>query len=132
MVAFVVALTSCAAPGPAPEPTQLLYERPDRPHEVIARVQVRGRPGTHVAYVYDDLRHEAGALGADAVVRTAQRRHTDATPLPDKPEKRPELGRAYPGPLDAFEPGHFPVHGFDLQTSGPYYVVEGLAIRYLE
>lgn len=108
----------------------MLDERPARAHQVVGRVEARGAPGTNVRFVYDELRRKAEALGADAVVRVEQRKHTDAAPLPSGPQEWPQLGEAYPGPLDKLEPGALPSYGFDVQTRGPYYVVEGLAIRY--
>jgi hypothetical protein len=129
--AAFVALAACAAHAPAPEPVPLLTELPDRPHEVLGRVEARGAPGANVRHVYEDLRQKAGALGADAVVELVQRKRYDAAPARSDPQ-RPELGQAYPGPLEALEPGYFPSYGFDVRTSGTYYVVAGLAIRYNE
>jgi hypothetical protein len=134
LLAAAAALGACAAPESRVERDRipLLTERPERPHEVIASVEARGFPGTHLAYVYDDLRRKALALGADAVVRVEERTHTDAVPPPSDSQDRPAIGNAYPGVLGIFEPGALPPAGFDVQTSGPYYVVDGLAIRFLD
>lgn len=111
---------------------RLLAEAPARPYEEIARIEARGAPGTNPHDAYAELREKAGALGADAVIRVAQRRRHDATPAPYEPQDRPRLGNAYPGPLGALEPGAFPAEGADLRIRGSYYVVEGIAIRYLD
>lgn len=46
----------------------ILYSAPKRAHRALARLHARGRPGLHIAYVYGELREEAAALGADALV----------------------------------------------------------------
>ena len=107
---------------------RLLAEVPQRPYDEIARIEARGAPGTNPRDACAELREKAGALGADAVIKVAQRRRHDATPAPYEPP----LGNAYPGPLGALEPGAFPAAGADLRIRGPYYVVEGIAIRYLD
>ena len=131
--ACVLALGACAAPqGAVERQVVLLAEAPQRPYEEIARIEARGAPGTQQPDAYAELREKAGALGADAVIKLAERRRHDATPAPHDPPDRPRLGNAYPGPLGAFEPGAFPAEGADLRIRGPYYVVEGIAIRYLD
>jgi hypothetical protein len=53
-----LALVSCAAPSePRPDNVvALLADEPARPYKEIARLEVRGNPGEHVRYVYDELR----------------------------------------------------------------------------
>jgi hypothetical protein len=69
------------------------------------------------------------ALGADAVMSIEERTGEDRLPARDAGEA-PLFGNAYPGPVRRLEPGAFPPAGFDVQVSGPYYEVEGVAIRY--
>jgi hypothetical protein len=115
---------------PAPPRAELLAEAPRRAYEEVAWVQARGAPGTHRDLVYDELRRKADALGADAVLKPVERTLHDHTPAPYDPTQRPLLGNAYPGPMQVFEPGAFAPGGADLRVRGPYYLVEGMAIRY--
>jgi hypothetical protein len=69
------------------------------------------------------------ALGADAVMSVEERTGEDRLPARDAGEA-PLFGNAYPGPVRRLEPGAFPPAGFDVRVSGPYYEVEGVAIRY--
>jgi hypothetical protein len=108
-LAAFLALAACAAPAPPPAPVPLLTELPDRPHEVLGRVEARGMPGANVRFVYEDLRRKAGAMDADAVVELERRKLYDPA-----------------------EPGYFPSYGFDVRSGGAYYILEGLAIRYSE
>lgn len=110
----------------------MLAQKPDRPYEEIARLEVRGEVGAAPQQLYDELRERAHALGADAVVPIDQHALSDATPAPYDPPQRPLLGNAYPGVFSAFERGAFPPEGFEVRTRGRYYVVEALAIRYLD
>lgn len=110
----------------------LLAEPPQRPYEKIARIEARGAPGAQPRHAYDELRDRAGALGADAVIKAGEHRLRDATPAPYDPPDRPLLGNAHPGPLGVFDAGAFPPAGADMRVRGPYYVVEGVAIRYLD
>lgn len=130
---LLAALTAACASAPRPpeQPVAVLEEEPGRPHEVIAQVTARGIPGASIALVHDKLRDKARSLGADAVIAVETRQHFDATPAPYDPPQRPLLGNAYPGPLHSFDPGSFPPEGFNVRSRGPYYVAEGLAIRYL-
>lgn len=62
---------------------ELLFERPAAPHRELARLHALGNPGTHIRYVYGELREEAAALGADAlIVREAREKvQPPAAPL---------------------------------------------------
>ena len=126
-----MALAACAGvQPPAPPQAEMLSQPPQRPYEDIARIEARGEPGTHRRLVYDELLRKADALGADAVVRLEEYTLQNRTPAPYDPPQRPLLGNAYPGPLQSFDPGAFPPEGAELRVRGPYFVVEGLAIRY--
>ena len=126
-----IALAACASvEPPAPPQAALLAEAPQRAYQEIGRVVVRGEPGTHRRLVYQELRRKADALGADAVIELDARTLRALAPAPFDPPQRPLLGNAYPGPLQAFEPGAFPPEGDDMRVRGAYLVVEGLAIRY--
>jgi hypothetical protein len=128
--ALLIALAACAAVEPAPPRAALLAEPPDTSYEEVARIEARGQPGTHRRLVYEKLRRKADALGADAVLKLEERTLHDGTPAPYDPPQRPLLGNAYPGPLQVLEPGAFPPKGASLRVRGPYYVVQGMAIRY--
>jgi hypothetical protein len=134
MLAGAALAAACAAPSPSPSGSRvaLLDERPRRPHDVVARLEVRGDPGVPVEHAYGELRWKADALGADAVVKTAERSRLARAPARYEPPDRPLLGNAYPGPLRDLEPGAFPPEGRKLKVRGKYYVVEGLAIRYVD
>ena len=110
----------------------MLQTPSERPYEVVGRLHVRGDPGEPVRHVHDELRWRANALGADAVVKTGESELPEHAPAPYDPPDRPLLGNAYPGPLRSLEPGAFPPAGRDLKVRGRYYVVEGIAIRYLD
>jgi hypothetical protein len=126
-----LALAACASVEPPPLPrTELLAEAPERPYESVGRIAARGEPGMHRRLVYEALRRKADALGADAVLKLEERTLQQRAPAPYDPPQRPLLGNAYPGPLQSFDPGAFPPEGAQLRVRGPYFVVEGLAIRY--
>lgn len=127
------AMAGCAASrGERESLVPMLQTQPARPYEAVGRLQVRGDPGEPVQYVHDELRWRASALGADAVWKTQERALVDQEPAPYTPPDRPLLGNAYPGPLRSLEPGAFPPAGRDLKVRGRYYVVEGIAVRYLD
>lgn len=127
------ALAGCAAQAPVTDaPVAVLDGKPQRPYEVIERIEARGVPGAHVRLVREALADKARALGAEAVVAVEERKHFDGLPAPHDPRERPLIGEAYPGPLGAFERGAFPPAGSDVRSRGPYYVLEGLAIRYTD
>jgi hypothetical protein len=131
--ALLLGLAACAVPTPNPgRPVALLQAEPERPHEVIGKVEARGTPGDNLRRVHEQLRDKARALGADAVVEVEVRQHFDATPAPYDAPQLPLPGNAYPGPLHSFEPGAFPPAGFDVRARGSYYVIEGLAILFLD
>lgn len=131
-VVLATMFSACAAPAPERALVPLLQTRPVQPHEELAYLEARGDPGAPVRYAYDALRWKAGAIGADAVVKTGQRSLADQTPAAYDPPDRPLLGNTYPGPLESFEPGAFPPAGEGLKARGRYYVVEGIAIRYVD
>lgn len=114
-----------------PERIELLGGVPERPYEEIGRIEARGKPGEHIAYVHQKLRNKARALGADAVIAVEERRREDRLPVRDAGEA-PLLGNAYPGPVRKTEPGAFPPAGFQVQASGPYYEVRGIAVRFAD
>ena len=113
-----------------PKRIELLGGTPGRPYEEIGHIEARGRPGEHRRYLYQELRNKARALGADAVMSVEERTREDRMPARDAGEAA-LLGNAYPGPVRRLEPGAFPPAGSDVQVSGPYYEVHGIAIRYL-
>ncbi len=96
-----------ATPAQAPR-VELLYAVPAAPHRELARLHARGAPGLNVRYVYGELREEAAALGADALVLVDVRE-----------EVRPPL-RA---PLSIGRPASL--------AGGVLYEIRALAIEYL-
>jgi hypothetical protein len=103
-VALATILSACAAPAPDHALVPLLENRPAQPHEELAHLQARGDPGAPLRYAYDEL-----------LIRPTGRFW--ATP---------------PGPLENFEPGAFPPAGEGFKSRGRYYLVEGIAIRYVD
>jgi hypothetical protein len=76
----------------------LLENRPEKAHEVVARLTVRGKPGAPAEYARDELRWKADGVGADAVVKTAQYSRWDGTPAPSAPrDPLPRLSAAHTG-----------------------------------
>lgn len=115
----------------APSPSvELLREKPQRPYQEIARLEVRGRPGAPRWTVYEQMREEARSLGADAIVTLSEeRRRQPAAPFEQEP--RVTLGNAYPLVLESLDRGAFPYEGEGPATvGGVYWEIEAHAIAY--
>lgn len=116
----------------APSPSvELLREKPQRPYQEIARLEVRGRPGASRWTIHEQMREEARSLGADAIVTLSeQRRRQPAAPFEQEP--RVTLGNAYPLVLESLDRGAFPYEGEGPATvGGVYWEIEALAIAYV-
>jgi hypothetical protein len=99
-------LGACAAAGDGAAPVALLEEAPALAYREVARVEVRGLPGTPQRSVRDQLRQEARELGAHAVIVQDERKNYRPAP--------PMTGSARPASTEG----------------GVYYEAEGIAIRY--
>ncbi|HEX6268091.1 MAG TPA: hypothetical protein VFZ81_14500 [Burkholderiales bacterium] len=115
-----------------PRHVELIGGAPGRPYDEIGRIEARGRPGEQRSSVYQELRNKARALGADAVIQVEERAQKRRRLPQSGASEAPLLGNAYPAPARKTEPGAFPPAGFDLQTSGPYYEVRGIAVRFVD
>lgn len=103
-------LTACtsvadSAPARAAAPVALLGEPPARAYRELGRVEVRGLPGSPRRTVHDELRAQARALGAQAVIVQRDVKNYRLPPLTANPRPTSTVG-------------------------GVYYEVAGIAIRY--
>jgi hypothetical protein len=114
------------APYPPAAATEILFSAPRRPYSEIAVLESRGELGVSSIDVLEDLRRKAQALGADAVIVTANE------------------GRYQP-PVAVYDPWFYdpffyrqrylygpysPYGDFRVIEGGYYDVAKGIAIRY--
>jgi hypothetical protein len=83
------------------EHVEILFAKPERPHEEIALIETRGQIGASEAELLEQAREQARAVGAHALVKL-------------------ETERNYHPPLAVYDPWYDPFWGFPRYRLYPY------------